>query len=129
MLSGLTTKLIAGGIVLAVIGGFAWHYLSLHDKIAALETTVALQETALDLKDTEIASLQDQAASIRRRTQEANEKLWAAEAEADALEQKLAKHDMEVMVKRHPDWMTKLMQKGTDKQLKKIEEAANEALQ
>lgn len=129
MLSGLTTKLIIAGVVLAVLGGVGLYLKGIIDENAVLQANQKQLETALDLKDTEIASLQDQAASTRERAQVANQKLWAAEKSVSDLEQLLSKHDLTLLTKHRPDTMTRLIQKGTADQLHNTEDAANAQLQ
>jgi hypothetical protein len=128
-LSGLATKLIIAGVVLSLIGGFSWHYLSLHDEIALLEGNQRQLETALDLKDDEIATMQDMAVSRRERAQVSRTALWAAQAQVNSLEAKLERHDLSMLVKRRPGLMTRRFQAGTAAVFAEIEEAANETLQ
>lgn len=128
MLGGLSTKLIIAGVVLALIGGFALHYLSLHDEIAALEVSNAELETALSLKAQEVVSLKSQAQSTRQRAVVATETLRAAQARVDALEGVLEKHDLKYLIKRKPGLVTRVFQKGTAAVHKEIEDAANATL-
>lgn len=128
-LSGLATKLIIAGVVLSLIGGFAWHYLSLHDEIALLEGDKRQLETAVDLKDDEIATMQDMAVSRRESAQASRTALWAAEEQVNELEAKLERHDLATLVKRKPGLVTRRMQSGTKRVFEKIEDAANETLQ
>lgn len=128
MLSGISTKLIIAGVVIAVLGGVGLYIRSIINENAVLKGNQRQLETALDLKDTEIASLQDQAVSVRQRAEQANQKLLAAEEAVSGLEQKLAKHDLTLLTKHRPKTMTRLIQKGTAEQLNNIEEAANAPL-
>ena len=127
-LSGLSTKLIGAGIVLAVLGAGWLYYQSLLDQITALEVSKAQLETALDLKAQEVASLKSQAQSTRRRADVATETLRAAQARVDALEGVLEKHDLKYLIKRKPGLVTKVFQKGTAAVHKEIEDAANATL-
>ena len=125
MLSGLSTKLIIAGVVLAVLGGVGLYIKSIIDENAVLLGNQRQLETALDLKDTEIASYQDQATTRRELAQEAAQALWASQAKVDDLEAKLSRHDLPLLVKRKPGLVTKVFQKGTEKMKREMEEAAN----
>jgi hypothetical protein len=127
-LSGLSTKLIIAGVVLAVLGGVGLYLKSIIDENAILLGNQRQLETALDLKDGEVAAMQDMAVSRRERAQESRTALWASQAKVDDLESKLARHDLALLVKRKPGLMTKVFQKGTAKVHNEIEEAANAIL-
>lgn len=128
-LGGLSTKLIIAGVVLAVLGGVGLYIKSIIDDNAILKGNQRQLETALDLKDDEIATMQDMAASRSQRAQESRTDLWAAQAQVDALEAKLERHDLSTLVKRKPGLVTRTFQAGTKKIFREIEEAANETLQ
>lgn len=128
MLSGLSTKLIIAGVVLAVLGGVGLYIRSIINENAVLLGNQRQLETALDLKDTEIASYQDQATTRHELAREAQEAMWASQAKVDDLEEKLSKHDLSLLVKRRPKTMTRLMQRGTEQIHIEIEEAANAVL-
>lgn len=128
-LSGIATKLIIAGVVVAALAGFWFHYQGLHGKIALLEGDKRQLETAVDLKDDEIATMQDMAVSRRERAQESRTDLWAAQAQVNELEAKLERHDLATLVKRKPGLVTRRMKTGTKKIFRKIEDAANETLQ
>lgn len=126
-------KLIVGGIVLVVVlaaGWTAWtHYTGLLEANKQLEVNQAQLETAVDLKDQEIQVMQDQGSARRARAHQEAQELWAARAEVNALEEKLAKHDIAVMIKRHPRTMTRLFNRGNKKALADMEDAANAILE
>ncbi len=128
MLSGLSTKLIIAGVVLAVLGGVGLYIKSIIDENAVLLGNQRQLETALDLKDTEISVMQDQADSNYKRAVESQKQIWKSQAKVDDLEAKLARHDLSYLVKRKPGLMTKVFQKGTAAVHKEIEEAANATL-
>jgi hypothetical protein len=128
-LGGLTTKLIIAGVVLAVLGGVGLYLKSIIDENAILLGNQRQLETALDLKDGEIATMQDMAVSRRERAQESRTILWASQAKVDALESKLARHDLSYLVKRKPGLITNRFQLGTDAMQRAMEEAANATLE
>lgn len=128
-LGSLTTKLIIAGVAAAALAGLWFHYQGLHDEIAALEVSNAQLSTALDLKAQEVASLQAQADSSRRRAEVAGQTVRAAQARVDALEGLLERHDLAMLVKRKPGLVTRRMRSGTAAVHKEIEDAANEVLQ
>lgn len=128
MLSGLSTKLIIAGVVLAVLGGVGLYIRSIINENAVLLGNQRQLETALDLKDTEIASYQDQATTRHELAQEARQAMWASQAKVDDLEEKLSRHDLPLLVKRRPETMTRLFQKGTADVHREMEEAANAVL-
>jgi hypothetical protein len=128
MLSGLSTKLIIAGVVLAVLGGVGLYIKSIIDENAILLGNQRQLETALDLKDTEISSMQDQAVTRRELATVARQAMWDSQAKVDELEAKLARHDLSYLVKRKPGLMTKVFQKGTAEVHNEIEEAANAVL-
>jgi hypothetical protein len=128
MLSGLSTKLIIAGVVLAVLGGIGLYIRSIINENAVLLGNQRQLETALDLKDTEISVMQDQASSRRERAARSQEHLWAAQAKVDEIEGLLARHDMSLLVKRKPGLMTRRFKAGTAAVHKEIEESANAIL-
>lgn len=128
-LGGLSTKLIIAAVIVGGLVGLWFHYQGLHDEIAQLEGDKRQLETAVDLKDQEIAVMQDQGASRRERAQEGAQRLWTARAKVSALEAKLSRHDLGTAIASKPEWLTKIMQKGTRKRLKSIEGAANATLE
>ena len=128
-LGGISTKLIIAGVVLAVLGGVGLYIKSIIDDNAILKGNQRQLETALDLKDTEIAAMQDMAVSRAESAKVSREALWAADAQVNALEAKLERHDLAMLVKRKPGLVTRRAQTGTRQILRKIEEAANETLQ
>jgi len=125
-------KLIVGGIVLIVVlaagATIWWHYKGLLEENKQLAVNQAQLETAVDLKDQEIAVMQDQGVQRRARAHQEAQELWSARAEVSALEEKLAKHDLAVMVRRHPETMTKIFNRGTERALQETEDAANAIL-
>jgi hypothetical protein len=128
-LSGLATKLIIAGVVLAVLGGVGLYIKSIIDDNAILKGNQRQLETALDLKDDEITAMQDMAVSRRERAQASRTALWAAEAQVNELEAKLERHDLATLVKNKPGLVTRRAQAGTKRIFRKIERAANETLQ
>ena len=128
-LGGLSTKLIIAGVVLAVLGGVGLYIKSIIDDNAILKGNQRQLETAIDLKDNEIATMQDMAVSRRERAQVSRTALWAAQAQVNALEAKLERHDLTTLVKRKPGLMTRRFQAGTAAAFAEIERAANETLQ
>ena len=128
-LGGLSTKLIIAGVVLAVLGGVGLYIKSIIDDNAILQANQRQLETAIDLKDDEIAVYQDMASTRAESARVSREALWAANAQVNALEAKLERHDLSTLVKRKPGLMTRRFQTGTRQVLREIERAANESLQ
>ena len=125
----IPTKLIIAGVVTVLLlaaGTAVWlHYKGILEENSVLRENAVALETAIDLKDQEIAVMQDQAVDRRVRAERSQRELWAARTKVSDLQEKLGRHDLGVAIAAKPEWLTKIMQRGTERRLRSIEGAAN----
>lgn len=125
----IPTKLIVAGVatvLLLAAGAAVWlHYKGILEENSTLRENAVALETSIDLKDQEISVMQDQAVDRRERAERSQKELWAARDKVTDLQQKLARHDLGAAIVDKPEWLTKLMQRGTKKRLRSMEDAAN----
>lgn len=132
-LSGLATKLIIAGVVLAILGGVGltvWsHYTGLLEDNATLKSNNAKLEITIAAKNVELASLEKQAVSRAQVAAVSRTELLASRAKVNDLREKLSKHDLGALIVYRPKVITGIMQRGTRARFKSIEGAANAVLE
>lgn len=125
----IPTKLVIAGVVTVVLlaaGAAVWlHYKGILEENSTLRENAVALEASIDLKDQEIAVMQDQAVDRRERAERSQKELWAARTKVSDLQEKLARHDLGAAIVDKPEWLTKIMKRGTERRLRSIEGAAN----
>lgn len=123
-MSSLYIKLIAAAAVLSIIGLAYWHYTTLLDQIQEMQGTIATQDTAIKLKETELAIVKKDASRVNKATEELNASMQAVQGSVESTRALLAGHDLNNLMEKKPNLLSRRMQKGTVERFKSIEEAS-----
>ena len=110
----LKLYLIIGAVMITLAGSFAAYFKWSQEQMqimaannAKLETAVATQEQTIKQQQADMAKQAETLTAV-------NEKFATAQAERDALSDKLAKHEIGKLAEKKPELVEAAINKGTD---------------
>lgn len=110
MLGGLTTKLIIGGVALAIVSGAFWWLNGILDDNATLHANNAVLVASVATQRETIQALQDNIDRMAKIQESTNAEL--SKIRADAAQDRFAGHDFGHLLERKPGLVSKIINDG-----------------
>lgn len=129
---GISTKLIAAGVVVAIVGGAVWlgykHYTGMQEEIqrlqverAELRASNALQKDAIDRQGDALKEWQANQEKLVKQMQDLKDVTERSSKEVKRLNDIFAKHDLGKLSKHKPGLIEKRINSGTAGALRMLE--------
>lgn len=113
-LGSLKIYALIGVAVATMVAGFYWYYQDSQKRIMALMENQAKLETAVQLQEQTIKQQQEDMKKQAETLQVVNESFAKAQADKQALSDKLMKHDLGYLAEKKPGLIEDKINRGTD---------------
>lgn len=122
MILGKVKTYLILAAVLGAVGFGAWKYYTYtQEQIRVYATNAAVAEQAQQESQAALESIKRDLVEIQEKYDQVAEEFDSAQSRVDTLEKKLSEHELDQLAQARPDWVEKIIDKGTADVLRCIE--------